>query len=60
MTIEERSAALVLRVWPEGEELRCRVIRVTDALAPHSVVAQGEDAICAEVRRWLREFQRPG
>jgi hypothetical protein len=57
---EERSAALVLRVWPEGDDLRCRLMRVSDALSPSSVVAQGVDAICDEVRRWLQEFQQPG
>jgi hypothetical protein len=51
------SAALLLRVWPEGDELRGRLLGFTDMSSAARVlaVAQGVDAICDAVRRWLLE-----
>ncbi|MBT0770915.1 hypothetical protein KIH74_18390 [Kineosporia sp. J2-2] len=40
---------LVLRVWPEEDGLRARILGDDG----REVVAQGTEAICAEVRRWL-------
>jgi hypothetical protein len=56
---EQHSAALLLRVWQEGADVRCRLLEVTDSLSPSTAVAHGVDAICDGVRRWLQEFQRP-
>lgn len=52
---EDRSVTLLLRVWPEGDELRCRMLSTADtSSAPRPIaVTQGVDAICAEVRAWL-------
>jgi hypothetical protein len=53
-----RSGALLLRVWREDDELRCRLLRVTDPSSPARAVGivQGVDAICDAVRRWLLEL----
>jgi hypothetical protein len=48
-----RSAVLLLRVWQEGDDLRCRLLQGT---SQEGVVAQGVDAICDAVRRWLLEM----
>jgi hypothetical protein len=51
----DHSAALLLRVWHDDDELRCRLLSVTDPTSPPSCVtaAQGIDAICDAVRHWL-------
>jgi hypothetical protein len=51
----DHPAALLLRVWHQDEELRCRLMMVNDSSSPASVstAAQGIDAICDAVRRWL-------
>jgi len=55
--LEHPSAALLLRVWPEGDELRGRLLGFTDtsSVARGLAVAEGIDAICDAVRRWLLE-----
>ena len=55
---ERPPAALLLRVWPEGDELRCRLLGFPDLSARPRVVAvaHGIDAICDAVRRWLHEL----
>jgi hypothetical protein len=55
---ERLPAALLLRVWPEGDELRCRLLGFPDLSARPGVVAvaHGIDAICDAVRRWLHEL----
>lgn len=45
---EQAGRVLVLRVWPEAGGPRARL--VSDERV---VVAQGVQAICAEVERWL-------
>jgi hypothetical protein len=51
----QQPRALLLRVWPEGDDLRCRLFQASDASSPVSMVGivQGVDAICDAVRRWL-------
>jgi hypothetical protein len=51
----DHPAVLLLRVWHQDDELRCRLMLVTDPSSPPSVstAAQGVDAICDAVRRWL-------
>ena len=51
-------AVLLLRVWHQDDEVRCRLIFVTDASSPPGVTtaAQGVEAICDEVRRWLLQL----
>ena len=41
-------AVLVLRVWSEESGLRARLLS-----GDRAAVAQGVDAICEQVRRWL-------
>ena len=55
---ERPPAALLLRVWPEGDELRCRLLGFPDLSARPEVVAvaHGIDAICDAVCRWLHEL----
>jgi hypothetical protein len=50
---------LLLRVWTEDDDLRCRLLQGTQR-SPDGVVAvaQGVDAICDAVRRWLLEIDR--
>ncbi len=54
-TPDEHSAVLLLRVWHEDDQLRCRLIQAADASTPPTGVgvAQGVDAICTAVRTWL-------
>jgi hypothetical protein len=50
------SVTLLLRVWRESDDLRCRLLSVTGAAvsSPQPVaVAQGVDDICDAVREWL-------
>jgi hypothetical protein len=49
------SAVLILRVWAEDDQLRCRLLGASRSSADPGVVAvaQGVDAICAAVRDWL-------
>lgn len=49
------TAILVLRVWPEDEGLRARLLSGTGEQQT-IVLAQGVDAICEQVRRWLDEL----
>jgi hypothetical protein len=51
----DHPAALLLRVWHQDDELRARLIFVTDPSSPPSVATalQGLDAIGDAVRRWL-------
>jgi hypothetical protein len=51
----DHPAVLLLRVWHQDNALRCRLLSVTDRSSPPSVTtaAQGVDAICDAVRRWL-------
>lgn len=50
----EGAAVLLLRVWAEDRDLRCRLMFVKDPSSQPSVaVAQGVDAICEAVRGWL-------
>jgi acetaldehyde dehydrogenase (acetylating) len=53
----DRPAVLLLRVWRQDADLRCRLMVVTDPSSPPSALAaaQGVDAICEEVRRWLQQ-----
>jgi hypothetical protein len=53
-----RSAVLLLRVWSEGDDLRCRLLQGAPADGVVAV-AQGVDAICDAVRRWLLAIDRP-
>ena len=48
-------AVLLLRVWHQDDELRCRLLPATDpSSTPRAgMAAQGVDAICAAVRDWL-------
>jgi hypothetical protein len=52
---KDDSAVLLLRVWRQDGDLRCRLMSVTDSVSAPSVfaVAQGVDAIDAAVRQWL-------
>jgi hypothetical protein len=52
-----RSAVLLLRVWQEGDDLRCRLLQGAPADGVVAV-AQGVDAVCEAVRRWLLEIGR--
>ena len=54
----DRSTVLVLRVWSEGDELRCRLMEAADVASPPVVAgaAQGVDAICDLVRRRLLQL----
>jgi hypothetical protein len=54
----DHPAVLLLRVWRQDDDLRCRLMAVTDTSSPPSVTiaAQGIDAICDEVRRWLTQL----
>jgi hypothetical protein len=54
----DHPAALLLRVWHQDDDLCCRLIMVTDSSSPPSIsiAAQGIDAICDEVRRWLQQL----
>jgi hypothetical protein len=51
-------AVLLLRVWHQDEEVRCRLMFVTDSSSPpnSTTAAQGVDAICDAVRRWLLQL----
>ena len=60
---DDRSAALVIRVWHEPgtppEEIRARITPAAETEAHGSVefsAALGEEAILVAVRSWLREF----
>jgi hypothetical protein len=54
-TDDPRSTVLVLRVWREGDELRCRLLgaRPPSSTLSAVLVVQGLDAICEAVRKWL-------
>jgi hypothetical protein len=53
----EASVSILLRAWREGDEVRCRLLRGTHpAPVRGTMVAQGVDAICEAVRRWLLEL----
>jgi hypothetical protein len=60
---EETAAVLVIRAWHEpGSEpgdVRARLTQTPDAGVPgwEQTAAEGEDAILAAVRDWLRAFQ---
>jgi hypothetical protein len=56
---DERTAVLVIRAWREaGEPVRGRLTETLDADEPgwEQRVAEGEEAILAEVAAWLRAF----
>ena len=50
-----RTATLLLRAWPESDGPRARLLGLHDPGGAEYVVAaaQGVDAICDAVRRWL-------
>jgi hypothetical protein len=52
---DDHPAVLLLRVWHEDDQLRCRLMQAADASSPPAGVgvAQGVDAICDAVRGWL-------
>jgi hypothetical protein len=54
----DEPAVLLLRVWHQDDEVRCRLISVTDSSSPpnSTSAAQGVDAICDTVRRWLLQL----
>jgi hypothetical protein len=54
----DEPAVLLLRVWHQDDEVRCRLMYVTDASSPpnSTTAAQGVDAICDAVRRWLLQL----
>jgi len=51
----EHPAVLLLRAWHQDDDVRCRLLFVTGPSTPRRVAtaAQGVDAICEAVRRWL-------
>lgn len=59
---EETAAVLVIRAWHEPgtapDSVRARLTQTADADAPgwEQTAAEGEDAILAAVRDWLRAF----
>lgn len=56
---EETSAVLVIRVWHEPGGIRARLTHATDegTRGWEQAAADGEDAILAAVREWLRAFE---
>ena len=60
---DERSAALLVRVWLEGGEraFRARLSGLTGSATPEEstvAVAASPDEVVAAVQRWLAEFVR--
>jgi hypothetical protein len=56
---DERTAVLVIRAWTEADDrVRARLTETVDADEPgwEERAAEGEDAIVAAVRAWLRSF----
>ena len=51
----DHPAVLLLRAWHQDDDVRCRLLFVRDPSTPRrvSTAAQGVDAICEAVRRWL-------
>jgi hypothetical protein len=54
----DHRGVLLLRVWRQDDDLRCRLLSVSDSSSPPKALAaaQGIDAICDAVRRWLLQL----